>query len=84
MVTLLNARTERIALKVKSFKGGSPATEESVQKVEDDGRTLIHSEITKGKYPKNIFTSLMDIKILWKDTVLKISTFFRYLTYFNL
>lgn len=77
MVTLLNARTEIIALKGRSFQCGEPATEESVQKVEDDVRTLIHLEITKGKTHKLIFTSLMDIKILWKDTVLKISTFFQ-------
>lgn len=53
MVTLLNPRTEIIALKGRSFQCGKSATEESVQKVEDDVRTLIHSEITKAKYTKS-------------------------------
>ena len=36
MVTLLNTRTERVALKGKKIVCGKPATEENIQKVEED------------------------------------------------
>lgn len=53
IVTLLNARTERVALKGKRFQCEKPASDKNVQKVENDITTLIHSEITKGKYTKS-------------------------------
>ena len=52
MDTLLNTRIERVALKGKKFVCGKPATEENIQKVEEDTRKLIHPEITNGKFTK--------------------------------
>ncbi|XP_053376613.1 uncharacterized protein LOC123531671 [Mercenaria mercenaria] len=53
IVTLLNERTERVQLKGKSFKTGTPASKQDVAEFESKVKELVAPGITLGKYTQN-------------------------------